>query len=193
MLTKEQQSQLVKYLLSNMSMTSLCILLSLYTGLRVGEVCGLMWDDIDFEKGILTVRRTVQRICTDSRKTEIIADTPKSRSSRRSIPIPIFILKLLRDSRSSNNNYILSGSENIIEPRTLQRRFKSILNKVNLPSVNYHCLRHMFATNALQAGFDIKTLSEILGHANVETTLNRYVHTSMERKKACMALIEPAA
>ena len=86
--------------------------------------------------------------------------------------------------------YVLSNSTVIIEPRTLQRRFKTILKKANLPSAGYHCLRHMFATNSLQAGFDVKTLSEILGHACVETTLNRYVHTSMERKIACMVLLE---
>ena len=190
LLTRSQQLQLCRYLQRNLSATSLCILLSLYTGLRVGEVCGLMWGDIDFDKSILTVRRTVQRILTDTHKTRIIADTPKSRSSQRTIPIPKFILKLLRDSRSNDNYYILSGSNHIIEPRTLQRRFKSILKKADLPSVSYHSLRHAFATNCLQAGFDVKTLSEILGHASVETTLNRYVHTSMERKIACMSLLE---
>ena len=173
-----------KLLLSNIQQ------LKLYTGLRVGEVCGMMWRDIDFEKSIITVKRTVQRIHIDSHKTQIIADSPKSRSSQRSIPIPRFIMKLLRDSRSTDNHYILSDSEIIIEPRTLQRRFKSILNKANLPSVTYHSLRHAFATNCMQAGFDVKTLSEILGHASVETTLNRYVHTSMERKIACMAMLE---
>ena len=190
LLSNIQQWKLCKYLTKNPSPTALCILLSLYTGLRVGEVCGLMWGDIDFEKSILTVRRTVQRIHTDIHKTQIIADTPKSRTSKRSIPIPKFIMKLLRDSRSAEKHYILSESEIIIEPRTLQRRFKSILKKTNLPSVNYHSLRHAFATNCLQAGFDVKTLSEILGHASVETTLNRYVHTSMERKIACMAMLE---
>ena len=190
LLTRNQQLHLCRYLQRNPCTTSLCVLLSLYTGLRVGEVCGLMWEDIDFEKSILTVRRTVQRIRNGDHSTFILADTPKSRTSRRSIPIPKFLIKLLRDSRSNDNYYILSGSERIIEPRTLQRRFKSILKKADLPSVGYHSLRHAFATNCLQAGFDVKTLSEILGHASVETTLNRYVHTSMERKIACMALLE---
>ena len=99
-------------------------------------------------------------------------------------------MSLLRESRSNENCYILSGSNHIIEPRTLQRRFKSILKKADLPSVSYHSLRHAFATNCLQAGFDVKTLSEILGHASVETTLNRYVHTSMEQKIKCMELLE---
>ena len=190
LLSPSQQRKLCNYLLHNLNPTTLCVLLSLYTGLRVGEVCGLMWRDIDFSKSILTVRRTVQRIRSGTHSTCLIADTPKSRSSRRSLPIPTFIMKLLRDSRSNDNYYILSGTDHIIEPRTLQRRFKSILKKVDLPSIGYHCLRHMFATNSLQAGFDVKTLSEILGHARVETTLNRYVHTSMERKIACMALLE---
>lgn len=192
LLTRSQQLQLCSYLQRNLSATSLCVLLCLYTGLRVGEVCGLMWRDVDFDKSIITVRRTVQRIQNGTHSTSLIADTPKSRTSQRSIPVPTFIMKLLRDSRSNDNCYILSGSDHIIEPRTLQRRFKSILKKVDLPSVNYHSLRHAFATNCLQAGFDVKTLSEILGHASVETTLNRYVHTSMERKIACMALLEPA-
>ena len=190
LLTRNQQLQLCRYLQRNPCTTSLCVLLSLYTGLRVGEVCGLMWRDIDFEKSILTVRRTVQRIRNGTHSTRILADTPKSCTSRRFIPIPKFLMKLLRDSRSNENCYILSGSNHIIEPRTLQRRFKSILKKADLPSVSYHSLRHAFATNCLQAGFDVKTLSEILGHASVETTLNRYVHTSMERKIACMALLE---
>ena len=193
LLSHSQQMKLRKYLLADSSLTNICILLSLYTGLRVGEVCGLMWSDIDFDKSIITVRRTVQRIRTDNHKTQIIADTPKSRTSMRSIPIPQFILKLLRDSRSNSNHFVLSRSKRIIEPRTLQRRFKSILKKVNLPSVSYHSLRHAFATNSLQAGFDVKTLSEILGHASVETTLNRYVHTSMERKFECMAMLESKA
>lgn len=190
LLTSTQQWQLCKYLTKNPNPTSLCILLSMYTGLRVGEVCGLMWGDIDFEKSILTVKRTVQRIRIVSHKTHLITDTPKSRSSQRSIPIPRFIMKLLRESRSADNHYILSDSDIIIEPRTLQRRFKSILKKANIPSVTYHSLRHTFATNCLQAGFDVKTLSEILGHASMETTLNRYVHTSMEQKIKCMALLE---
>ena len=190
LLSNIQQWKLCKYLTENPSPTALCILLSLYTGLRVGEVCGLMWSDINFEKSILSVRRTVQRIRIGAHKTRIIADSPKSRTSRRVIPIPRFLMKLLRDSRSDDNHYVLSDSEIIIEPRTLQRRFKSILKKADLPSVSYHSLRHTFATNCLQAGFDVKTLSEILGHASVETTLNRYVHTSMEQKIKCMSLLE---
>ena len=190
LLTGTQQRQLCRHLLKDRSLTAVCVLLSLYTGLRVGEVCGIMWSDIDLDKSILTVRRTVQRIKTDTHSTSVIAGTPKSLSSQRSIPVPGFIASILRKFRSADSNYLLSGSGNALEPRTLQRRFKSILKKAGLPSVSYHSLRHAFATNCLQAGFDVKTLSEILGHASVKTTLDRYVHTSMERKFSCMALLE---
>ena len=95
--------------------------------------------------------------------------------------------------RRYENSYILSGTSKIIEPRTMQRRFKTILKKADLPSVNYHVLRHIFATNCVKAGFDVKTLSEILGHSSVETTLNRYVHSSIERKTECMKLLKISA
>ncbi len=187
-----QQKKLCSYLLENPDNTSICVLLSLYTGLRIGEICGLKLGDIDFEKSILTVRRTVQRIRTGVHGTKLIVDTPKSRSSQRAIPIPAFIMDILRKFCKCDDFYILSGSDKIIEPRNMQRKFKSILKKAELPSINYHSLRHMFATNCIQLGFDVKTLSEILGHASVETTLNRYVHSSMERKVQCMNLLKIA-
>ena len=193
LLTNDHQSLLCKYLIKNMNPTSLCVLISLYTGLRVGEVCGLMWGDIDFEKSILTVRRTIQRIRTGVHGTKLIVGAPKSKTSQRSIPIPAFLIEILRNFRSNDSHYILSGTTKVTEPRTLQHRFKAVLKKAELPSVSYHCLRHMFATNCLQAGFDVKTLSEILGHARVQTTLDRYVHSSMERKKMCMDMLSPAA
>lgn len=185
-----QQNQLCRYLLNNLNNTSICILLSLYTGLRIGEVCGLKWSDIDFEKSILTVRRTVQRIHSGEHKTKLLIDTPKSRHSQRLIPVPEFIMNILRKFKNSDNMYILSESTRVTEPRTLQRRFKTILKKADLPSINYHSLRHMFATNCIRAGFDVKTLSEILGHSAVETTLNRYVHSSIERKAQFMNLLK---
>lgn len=184
-----QQKKLCKYLLKNTDNTSLGILLSIYMGLRIGEVCSLKWSDINLEKSILTIKRTVQRIRTGEHGTRLIIDTPKSRSSQRVIPIPLFLMNILRKLHKRNDFYILSGSEKIIEPRTMQRKFKTILKKAKLPSINYHSLRHMFATNCIQLGFDVKTLSEILGHASVETTLNRYVHTSIERKTQCMNLM----
>lgn len=185
LLSEIQQNKLCKYLMNNLNSTSLCILLSLYTGLRVGEICGLKWSDIDFDKNLLIVRRTVQRI-----NSGILIDSPKTKSSLRSVPVPDFIMSILKKFRKPDNIYILSENIKSAEPRTLQRRFKSILKKVNLPSINYHTLRHMFATNCIKIGFDVKTLSEILGHSSVETTLNRYVHSSMERKSYLMNLLK---
>jgi Site-specific recombinase XerD len=192
LLDTKQQKTLCRYLTSNMNLTALCVMLSLYTGLRVGEVCGLMWQGIDFEKSILTVNRTVQRIRTEH-GTMLHIGSPKSRTSRRSIPIPAFLMEFLRKYRGQGDVYVLSGTNNVTEPRTLQRRFQSILKKADLPSQHYHCLRHIFATNCLQLGFDIKTLAELLGHSSPQTTLNRYLHTSMERKIECMRLLDSAA
>lgn len=191
-LDDRQQKRLCSYLNAHPDHTSLCILLSLHMGLRVGEVCGLKWEDIDFTKSILTVRRTVQRIPA-GQGTKLLIDTPKSRSSRRVIPIPAMLVKLLQMNRGEQSHFILSDRETPTEPRTLQHRFKRILQKAGLPSFNYHSLRHLFATNCIRTGFDVKTLSEILGHASVETTLSRYVHSSLERKRACMERIRISA
>ena len=183
-----QQRKLAAFLVQNLNQTSLGVLLSLYTGLRIGEICGLKWKDIDFEHSILSVNRTVQRIQTNA-GSKLSVTAPKTSSARRSIPIPSYIMKLLRQFASTGEMFVLSGNAKIIEPRTMQNRFHAILKKAGLPSINYHSLRHIFATNSLQAGFDVKTLSEILGHASVETTLRAYVHSSMERKTMCMNLL----
>lgn len=113
-----QQKQLCGHLLKNPSNTSICVFLSLYTGLRIGKICGLKWGDINFEKSILTVRRTVQRIRTGMHETRLIVDTPKSRSSQRTIPIPVFLMDILRKFRKCGEFYILSGNTKVTEPRT---------------------------------------------------------------------------
>ena len=189
LLSKSEQEKLCQFVLDKSDNTKIGILLSYYAGLRIGEVCGLKWCDIDLNKGILKVQRTVQRVY-ENNSTRLIIDTPKSRSSIREIPLPKFLIEILRKFKADDSAYVLSVTGKLIEPRTLQYRFKALLKKANLPSINYHSLRHMFATNCIELGFDVKTLSEILGHATVETTLNRYVHSSMERKTACMNLLK---
>ncbi len=193
--SEEQQKKLCSYLIQNLNSTSLCVLLSFYTGLRVGEVCALRWSDIDFEKSILTVNQTVQRIQSqeNGHATKLMIGTPKSQTSVRSIPIPAFLMEMLKQMQNNPECYVLSGNTKITEPRTMQYRFKAILKKARLQYINYHSLRHMFATNCIKIGFDIKTLSELLGHTTVETTLNRYVHSSMERKTECMNLLQLVA
>ncbi|MBR1752250.1 MAG: site-specific integrase, partial [Ruminococcus sp.] len=194
-LNKEQQKTLAAYLNSNRSTTTLGVALSLYTGVRIGELCALQWQDIDLVNNTMTVRKTIQRIQTfgGKRKTELIITEPKSANSLRTIPIPDCIMPLLKQFAGNPNAYILSGSCKPVEPRTMQNRFKKILNNANLPSINYHSLRHAFATGALEIGFDIKTLSEILGHSSVEVTLSRYIHSSMDRKRTCMNLLSLSA
>lgn len=188
LLSKSEQEKLCQFVLDKPDNTKIGILLSYYAGLRIGEVCGLKWCDIDLNKGFLKVKRTVQRIY-ENNSTRLIMDSPKSKSSVREIPLPQFVADILRKFKGFNSEFVLSGTEKSVEPRTMQYRFKSLLKKANLPSVNYHSLRHMFATNCIELGFDVKTLSEILGHATIETTLNRYVHSSMDRKIACMYLL----
>lgn len=129
----------------------------------------------------------MQRICNvGKRGTHLVISSPKSRSSIRQIPLPDFILPILRSARTDVDDYILSGTQKLVEPRTMQYRFKSLLKRMALSQVSFHKLRHQFATRCIELGFDVKTLSEILGHHSVEVTLNRYVHSSIERKRDCM-------
>ncbi|MCD7811808.1 MAG: site-specific integrase, partial [Ruminococcus sp.] len=168
------------------------IALCLTTGLRIGELCALQWEDVDLKKRILTVRKTIQRIRKPNgkSKTSLIITEPKSESSKRSIPIPECMVKLLKNFKSNPKDFLISGKEKPIEPRTMQYRFAKILKNVNLPSVHFHALRHMFASNCIKLGFDVKALSEIWGHSNVEITLNRYVHSSFAQKQAYMSRVQ---
>ncbi|MDE6777361.1 MAG: site-specific integrase, partial [Oscillospiraceae bacterium] len=188
---EKQQEILKKYIMNHQNVTTLGIALSLYTGIRIGELCALQWADIDLKKRILTVRKTIQRIQSTNKnhRTRLVITAPKSNSSCREIPIPDCLYKMLLKFKSNQNIYILSTKTKPIEPRTMQYRFAKILKNANLPSVHYHTLRHAFATNCVALGFDIKILSEILGHSSVELTLNRYVHSSMKRKQYCMNLL----
>jgi integrase len=166
--------------------TYLAVMLCLYTGLRIGEVIGLRREDIDFERKTITVRRTIQRIKTDKigQSTEIVALSPKSQSSNRIIPLPDFIAELLKSTHSSG--YVISGTDKPIEPRTLQYRFKRLLTLSGIRNVNFHTTRHTFAARALERGFDVKTLSEIMGHSSAAVTLNKYAHISDECKRRHM-------
>ena len=194
-LSKQQQEQLMSIVNSDPDLTSFGITLALYTGMRIGELCALQWKDIDIENRTISVTKTIQRIQVKGKKnkTELIITEPKSRSSVRVIPIPECLIEMLKRFKDSAEKYVLSGKLKPVEPRTIQYRFVKILKNANLPSVHFHSLRHAFATNCIALGFDIKTLSEILGHSSVEVTLNRYVHSSLDRKKACMDMLKFAA
>ena len=198
LLSRNQQKPLQTYLLNNMSLSSLGILLCFYTGLRIGELCALKWADIDFENGIISVSRTIQRIQERGKNgikcgTKLIITEPKSASSMRRIPIPDVILPYLLKYKSEAEFFVLSGSIKPVEPRVMQYRFAVILKKADLSSVHFHALRHMFASNCIAFGFDVKSLSEILGHSSVDITLNRYVYSSMEQKRKFMSKLNFAA
>ena len=195
LLSPEQQKQLKAHLSANPSHTALGIALAMHTGIRIGELCALQWEDIDLEKRILTVRKTMQRIQTPNgeKRTKLVITAPKSSKSIREIPIPACMMPMLREYAGKAEEYVLSGSMKPVEPRTMQYRFAKILSDTGLPSVHFHSLRHAFASGCIALGFDVKTLSEILGHSSVELTLNRYVHSSMDRKRQCMALLDKAA
>ena len=188
LLDKTEQTRLNNYLISNPTSSNVGILLSAATGIRIGELCALKLENINLEKRILTVRNTVQRIknIDGNTATKLVVTSPKSRSSVREIPLPEFIIPYLRNHRTSSNCYLLSGTQGIVEPRVMQYRFKRILAELHLSDVSFHSLRHLFATNCIAIGVDVKSLSEILGHSNVQITLNRYVHSSMERKAEYM-------
>ncbi|MBP3855114.1 MAG: site-specific integrase [Ruminiclostridium sp.] len=194
-LNSDQQTKLLNYLRGSISLTSLGICISLYTGIRIGELCALQWRDIDFDNCTIKISKTIQRIQHNvgNKKTKLIITEPKSQSSVRTIPIPRFLMEMLCKAKSSSECFVLSGNNKPVEPRAMQYRFAKLLKKVNLPSVHFHSLRHAFATNCIALGFDVKTLSEILGHSSVEITLNRYVHSSMDRKRAYMGLLKWAA
>lgn len=184
-LSKLEQTKLESHILSKLNIRKLCILLTLYTGLRIGEVCGLKWKDIDFENHCLYVRRTIQRVkCNDgNKKSKLIESTPKSKSSIRKVPIPAFIIELLKDYYTNDEDFILSRSTKLYDPRLLESSFSRLIKKVGIKKIKYHALRHTFATRSIEAGVDIKTLSELLGHSSVDITLKTYVHTSDELKK----------
>lgn len=189
-LSLAEQKKLCKYLHSDLSAYNIGILLCLFTGLRVGEICALRWEDISFSEQTIHIHHTVQRIQNrnmSEQKTKIVVTTPKSACSVRTIPIPHDLINILASYKANATGYLLTNSEQrIIEPRTMQNRFKKALEKSSVDPANYHSLRHTFATRCVELGFDVKSLSEILGHASVKITMDRYVHPSMELKKENM-------
>jgi len=190
--TIKEQSILKEQLLNNLTPVNIGILLCLFTGIRLGELCSLKWIDIDFAETVIKINKTIQRVKSfdGNKKTELVITSPKSPKSIREIPLPPFIMPLLNKIRRLTDSFILSGNSKPMEPRLMQYHFQMILKRCGLNSMNFHMLRHIFATNCISCGFDVKTLSEILGHSTVELTLNRYVHTSRERKRECMGLLK---
>lgn len=187
--------QIEKALFQYSNLVSMGIIFALFTGVRIGELCGLKWGDIDFENGYGYIRRTVERIAdldeSSPNKTKVIVSEPKTENSMRIIPLPSFLVEYIKKYRQSNDRFVLTGTVKHTEPHTYYMRYKTFLHKHNLGDYTFHELRHTFATQCVESGFDIKSFSEILGHADVNTTMNLYVHPTMQMKKRQMDTLVP--
>lgn len=184
-LTEIERVKLENYILSNKSPIGLGVLLSLYCGLRIGEVCALKWKHIDLENNIIHIEHTLNRIkntINQDTKTKIYCGDPKSANSKRIIPIPSCLVSILKEYLTDKDIYLISGTTSFIEPRCYYYKYKKIIQSLSITNVDYHALRHTFATRCIELGFDPKTLSEILGHSDVKITLSLYVHPSLNLK-----------
>ncbi len=187
-LSLQEQMKLKAYIDKNMDITCLGIVISLYAGLRIGEVCALSWDDIDLQLGVMHIRHTVARIkpidIADKKSSNLILDNPKTKSSQRDIPISSILMPYLSEAKKvANSTFVVSDKEHFLSPRTFEYRYHKVMQKSIACDINYHALRHTFATRCVEANVDIKSLSEMLGHSNVSITLNTYVHSSIDLKR----------
>lgn len=195
-LSKEEQDGFVNYLLQDMDMYKFGVLFALMTGLRIGEVCALRAGDINMAEKTVTVRETVQRIKNldgNSSKTKIVFTTPKSNTSARVVPLTntAYMLCKINTGKTPPNAFLLTGTEDkVIEPRTLQYHIKRYSKACGIEDMHFHVLRHTFATRCVEVGFEIKSLSEVLGHSSPQITLERYVHSSLELKRQNMTKLE---
>ena len=181
-----EREKLHTYLDESQNRRHLGILLCLSTGLRLGELCALKWDDISLEEKKIYVHRTLQRIRDDESsgaKTKIVITAPKSNCAIRTIPLPDKLCSALAPTWQPGAFFLTGDTEKFLEPRIMQYHFKAVLNAAGLADANFHALRHTFATQCVEANFDVKCLSELLGHSDVSITMNRYVHPTMELKR----------
>ena len=190
-LTKAHQKKLMDYLKDNFTFPNLGILVCLSTGLRIGEVCALKWSDINMDTGLLHVNRTIERIYivdSDKPHTEIVINTPKTKNSLREIPLSKELVRIFKSLMKVVNKdyYVLTNNTKPTEPRTYRNYFNKLLKQLDIPRLKFHGLRHSFATRCIESHCDYKTVSVLLGHADISTTLNLYVHPNEEQKRSCI-------
>ena len=190
-LTKTHQKKLMDYLKDNFTFPNLGILVCLSTGLRIGEVCALKWSDINMDTGLLHVNRTIERIYivdSDKPHTEIVINTPKTKNSLREIPLSKELVRIFKSLMKVVNKdyYVLTNNTKPTEPRTYRNYFNKLLKQLDIPRLKFHGLRHSFATRCIESHCDYKTVSVLLGHADISTTLNLYVHPNEEQKRSCI-------
>lgn len=190
-MSKDNQKKLFEYLKQNFSFKNLGIILCLCTGLRIGELCALKWNSFDMDENVVKVRHTIQRVYVvneDVKYTKIVVGEPKTKESNRDIPLSSELLKILRPTMKVVNRdfYMLSNDKNPIEPRTYRNYYKNVLKQLDIPYLKFHGLRHSFATRCIESKNSVKTVSVILGHSNITTTMNLYVHPDNSEKKRCI-------
>lgn len=192
-LTELQFQRYQQAILLNLNTETMGLLLCLYTGMRIGEICALQWRDIDIEERVIYIKRTIQRVYYKNRDnkgaTKIIITTPKSKKSVRVIPISDLLFDTIEKKRGASDYYVITGSPKYIEPRLYRKHFMNFIRENSLDYIHFHGLRHTFATRCIAAGADYKTVSELLGHASVNITLNLYVHPHMDQKRKCVNLL----
>ncbi len=185
-LSRQEQQRLIQAILREGTVFGLGVLLSLYAGLRIGEVCGLMWKDVDRVNATLKISRTVMRIADlggSGARTKIVVSAPKTETSNRTVPLPGLVFQYLMQFRLADDLYILTGRDKCMEPRVCRDRFSRLLGRSGIRHYSFHTLRHTYATRCIESGMDVKSLSEMMGHADVKITMQRYVHPSMDIKK----------
>lgn len=195
-LSETARRKIEELLLNSEDALHLGILFALFTGVRIGELCGLQWGDFDFDNQTVSINRTVSRIADldplTQQKTKIVITEPKTACARRMIPLPLFLVDKLSQHKQEYNTYFLTGDQKPSEPQRYYVQYRKFLASHKLEHQSFHSLRHSFATQCMELGFDVKSLSEILGHSNVKTTLSLYVHPSMKQKQEQMNRLIPS-
>ncbi len=187
-LSRADQKKIMNYIQEHFTFRNLGVYICLSAGMRIGEICALTWEDIDTDSGVINVRQTIQRIYLiedGKRRTELILDTPKTKNSIREIPISKDLLRILKPFKKIVNPsfFVLTNDAKPTEPRTYRSYYKNLMKELKMPELKFHGLRHSFATRCIESNCDYKTVSVLLGHSNISTTLNLYVHPNMEQKK----------
>ena len=190
--TREEQRRLEEAIAVSEDRRLFGIRLCLYTGLRIGELLGLEWQDVDMEKGILHIQKTVYREKNAEGEWQLFVDRPKTAASERMVPLPGYLAEDLRIYRiGARSEFVIENKKaERMSIRSYQYLFERLTEKAGVRKLNFHALRHTFATRALECGMDIKTLSELMGHKNATITLNRYAHSMMDTKIAAMNKLE---
>ncbi len=187
-LSRTHQKKVMGYIQEHFTFRNLGVYICLSSGIRIGEICALTWEDLDADNGIIYVRKTIQRIYVienGERKTELLLDSPKTKNSIREIPISRDLLRMLKPFKKivNPNFFVLTNDAKPTEPRTYRSYYKNLMKKLDIPEIKFHGLRHSFATRCIESNCDYKTVSVLLGHSNISTTLNLYVHPNLEQKK----------